>query len=68
MAQELSLPSSFTHAQLAPSLRGAAGNDELGAGIASSFGVVGYRGKVWSIKYQRNETKLMREDGDGPRM
>lgn len=67
MAQELSLPSSFTHAQLAPSLRGAAGNDELGAGIASSFGVVGYRGKVWSIKYQRNETKLMREDGDGPR-
>lgn len=42
-------------------------NDELGAGIASSYGVIGYRGKVWSTKYQGKETPLMRDDGDGPR-
>lgn len=44
-----------------------AGNDELGAGIASSYGIIGYRGKVWSTRYQGKETPLMREDGDGPR-
>jgi hypothetical protein len=42
-------------------------NDELGAGIMSSYGVMGYRGKVWSTKYQGKETPLMRQDGDGPR-
>ena len=41
--------------------------DELAGGIVSGFGVVGFRGKVWSIKYQGNELPLMREDGDGPR-
>jgi hypothetical protein len=43
------------------------GNDELGAGVASSYGVVGYKGKVWSIRHQGNEEVLMRDDGDGPR-
>lgn len=42
-------------------------NDELGAGVQSSYGVIGYRGKVWSIKYQGKEIPLMREDGDGAR-
>lgn len=41
--------------------------DELGAGISSGFGVLGYRGKVWSTKYQGNETPLLRDDGDGAR-
>jgi len=44
-----------------------AANDELGAGVTSSYGVIGYRGKVWSTKYQGKETPLMRDDGDGPR-
>lgn len=42
-------------------------NEELGQGVAASYGVIGYRGKVWSTKYQGVETPLMREDGDGPR-
>lgn len=42
-------------------------NDELGQGVASSYGIIGYRGKVWSTKHQGKETPLMREDGDGPR-
>jgi hypothetical protein len=45
----------------------AAKNDELGQGVASSYGIIGYRGKVWSTKYQGVETPLMREDGDGAR-
>lgn len=42
-------------------------NDELGAGVASSYAIMGFRGKVWSTKWQGKETPLMREDGDGPR-
>ena len=42
-------------------------NDELGAGVGSSFAIVGIRGKVWSIKHDGKETPLMRPDGDGPR-
>lgn len=42
-------------------------NDDLSSGIQSSFGLIGYKGKVWSIKYRGDETPLMREDGDGPK-
>lgn len=66
MGQELTLPASFgTPPKAFAGQKGA--NDELGAGVASSYGIVGYKGKVWSIKFGGNETKLMREDGDGAR-
>jgi hypothetical protein len=42
-------------------------NDDLSSGIQSSFGLIGYKGKVWSIRYRGEETPLMREDGDGPK-
>lgn len=41
--------------------------DDLSSGIQSSFGIVGYKGKVWSIRYRGEEQQLMRADGDGPR-
>jgi hypothetical protein len=41
--------------------------NELAAGITTGFGIVGYKGKVWSIRYRGDETQLMRDDGDGPR-
>ncbi len=41
--------------------------DDLSSGIQSSFGLIGYKGKVWSIRHRGAETPLMREDGDGPR-
>jgi hypothetical protein len=66
MANELALPASFGAPPAV--FKGApTTNDELGAGVAASYGVIGYRGKVWSIKFQGQETPLMREDGDGPR-
>ena len=65
MTTELTLPKGF--GAVSSVFRGSAGNDELGAGIASSYGIIGYRGKVWSTKYQGKETQLLRDDGDGPR-
>ena len=66
MANDLSLPSSF--GKLPTHIAGLAiNNDDLSSGVASSYGVVGYRGKVWSIKFGGEETQLMRDDGDGPR-
>lgn len=41
--------------------------DDLSSGIQSSFGLIGYKGKVWSIRYRGEERQLMRDDGDGPR-
>lgn len=66
MGTELALPKNFGAVSSVFANQHVA-NDELGQGIASSYGIVGYRGKVWSIKYQGKETQLMREDGDGPR-
>jgi len=38
----------------------------LGANIGASFGVIGFKGKVWSIKKSGAVTPLMRADGSGP--
>lgn len=66
MGTELSLPKGFGAVSTVFGGTKAA-NDELGAGVSSSYAVVGYRGKVWSLKFQGVETQLMRDDGDGPR-
>lgn len=41
--------------------------DDLGAGVQGGYGVIGYRGKVWSIRHNGDTHQLMRDDGDGPR-
>jgi hypothetical protein len=46
---------------------GAANSDDLSAGVQVGFGILGYKGKVWSIRKGGTETPLMRPDGDGPR-
>jgi hypothetical protein len=55
------------NAQLPTKLRGQKIENELSAGIAAGFGLIGFKGKVWSVRYQGNTTPLMREDNDGPR-
>jgi hypothetical protein len=68
MSTDLTLPKNFGKVPAAfANSEAAAVNDELGQGVAASYAVTGYRGKVWSLKYQGNEEPLMREDGDGPR-
>src|SRR6188768_3224916 len=46
--------------------QGQDGADDLGAGISAGFGVIGYKGKTWSIRHKGGEIVLMRPDGDGP--
>lgn len=66
MANDLSLPDTF--GPLPSAFAGAAfSNDELGAGVASSYAVMGIKGKVWSVKFGGEEKQLLRDDGDGPR-
>lgn len=66
MGTEIALPKGF--GAVSTVFGGSGGtNDELGAGVASSYGVMGYKGKVWTTRYQGVDMPLMREDGDGAR-
>lgn len=40
---------------------------DLSGGVHGGYGLIKYRGKVWSVQYQGGSNVLMREDGDGPR-
>lgn len=67
MSTELSLPKGFGAVSSVFGGAPQGSNDELGAGVSSSYGVIGYKGKVWSLRYQTTDEVLMRDDGDGPR-
>lgn len=41
--------------------------NDLAGGITGGYGLITYKGKVWTIKYHGQEMVLMRPDGDGPR-
>ncbi len=47
--------------------RGEPIENDLGAGVQGGYGVIGFKGKVWSIRKGGTDTPLMRDDGDGPR-
>ena len=59
------LPASFQGA-LAPQFQGVDINNDLASGVQSGFGLITFKGKVWTIKYRGDERSLMRPDGDGP--
>lgn len=42
-------------------------DNDLAGGITGGYGLITYKGKVWTIKHQGQEMVLMRPDGDGPR-
>jgi hypothetical protein len=46
---------------------GQTATDDLSAGVQSGFGIMGFKGKVWSLRKGGQDTPLMRPDGDGPR-
>lgn len=52
--------------RFAPQVNNQDAND-LAGGITGGYGLIGYRGKVWSIRHKGAEQQLMRDDGDGPR-
>jgi hypothetical protein len=65
--KQLVLPDSFRASGALAEKYKSLPQENLGEGIKSGFGIIGYRGKVWSTKYQGNEKTMMREDGDGPK-
>lgn len=66
MGTEVALPPGFGPLPAAFA-GGGVSNDEFGQGVAASYGIMGYKGKVWTARYQGQDTPLMRDDGDGPR-
>jgi len=40
--------------------------NDLGGGIKTSYGIVTFKGKVWTLNYRGESKSLMRKDGDGP--
>ena len=42
-------------------------NNDLGGGVTGGFGVIGYKGKVWSIKHNGENIPLLRQDDGTPR-
>lgn len=65
MSNEITIPPNF--GAVSSRFAGRKIESDLGGGISLGYGIVGYRGKVWSVRYQGKEIPLMREDGDGPR-
>jgi len=67
MSNAIVVPDTFK-GPVAAVFAGAAGaGDDLSGGITGGYGLIKYRGKVWSIQHHGNTNVLMREDGDGPR-
>ena len=67
MSNAIVVPDAFK-GQVAAVFAGAAGaGDDLSGGITGGYGLIKYRGKVWTIQYHGNSLNLMRDDGDGPR-
>lgn len=61
------LPATFTSGKVSKRFKSVDTTSKMAAGIAASYAVISYRGKVWRVKHRGEETTLMRADGDGPR-
>lgn len=63
MANEM-VPQNF--GAVSTKFRDAQVQNDLAAGVQAGFGIIGYKGKVWSLRHRGEEQTLMRPDGDGP--
>jgi hypothetical protein len=66
MSNAIVVPASF-NGQVAAVFQGQQAGDDLSGGITGGYGLLKYRGKVWSIQHNGNNLVLMRDDGDGAR-
>jgi hypothetical protein len=66
MSNAIVVPDTF-NGQVAAVFQGQQAGDDLSGGITGGYGLLKYRGKVWSIQHNGQSMTLMREDGDGPR-
>jgi hypothetical protein len=66
MSNAIVVPDTFK-GPVAAAFQGQLASDDLSGGITGGYGLLKYRGKVWSIQHNGATQNLMREDGDGPR-
>jgi hypothetical protein len=68
MGQEFQVPATFTNKQMSPAFMAALGGqqDSLADGIGQSYGVIGYKGKVWSLRYRGQRHNILRPDDGTP--
>jgi hypothetical protein len=69
MGQELQLPDAFKGKRMPQAFADAGLNaqeDNLANGIGQSYGVIGYKGKVWSLRYRGERHNILRPDDGTP--
>lgn len=68
MGQELAIPQSFQGKGMSQAFAAQlnASDDNLSEGIGQSYGVIGYKGKVWSIRYRGERKTVLRPDDGTP--
>lgn len=64
--KQIVIPEGFGSKGVSPVFQNIPASNDLAEGIRGGFGIVGFKGKTWSIKYQGNETILMRDDKNDP--
>lgn len=67
MSNAIVVPAAFNGGQVAAAFQGQGAGEDLAGGITGGYGLLKYRGKVWSVQHNGQSAVLMREDGDGPR-
>lgn len=67
MSNAIVVPAAFSGGQVAAAFQGQGAGEDLSGGITGGYGLLKYRGKVWSVQHNGQSAVLMREDGDGPR-
>lgn len=68
MGQELKIPDSFKNFKMPAAFAAVlnAEQDNLAQGIGQSYGVVGYKGKTWSLRYRGERKNIIRPDDGTP--
>lgn len=68
MGQELKIPDSFKNFKMPAAFVAAlnAVDDSLAKGIGQSYGVIGYKGKTWSLRYRGEKKNIIRPDDGTP--
>lgn len=68
MGQELQIPASFKGKQMAQAFQQSlnATDDNLAEGIGQSYPVIGYKGKIWSLRIRGERKTIIRPDDGTP--
>ena len=68
MGQELQVPAAFKPGGMSQAFAATlnAQDDNLASGIGQSYGVIGYKGKVWSGRYRGERRNFLRPDDGTP--